>query len=788
MAIFDACGLSKKAEEYDYDSSNSPDTYFFSAAIKCDFWKTTTWIIHMLNYSIERLYTKEKGPSVELAIPDTKEHKKFYSGEVLWNMAVVGGTMPTVLSDMLYIFSQESLNKARELNGDARKDFCYKLRGKILSESNNIAPISIIALIGIEFEYAYPDYALVLLFSEELISDDLRRFAYCQGSLSIHLLEDEMANAVGLPGFKKRYTPILDSSHGSLRECLAALKAFGMEKEGKEAFESIKNQFSEEESIKAFGIPLDTLDPSLSYIAQGNGGLYIVPKNMQKHPIDDGDINGTKLFRELDSLLDLKKQRQLTANDCMPLIKKSISNINSQNSAIYTKTIIIVSAEALMKDDLSLDDRNYLVSFFLDKVEEKRNGGVFVFDPEMSLAFFAQIDKGISKKYRDRLLLLLFYSAFSFGDNSLSGLAKYAKAYICKDTGLTRKVFSCLLSLSLLSKETYSPLDQFPQNAITFRNDSEKNDYSARKEKINNAKDKIFRDQLIGDGQVDFNSFRVDEADLNYLAVSLPYSRIVFDDSHFLGFLSSVLTAMFAKMSEYSNDERINFWSLDEASSFIDREIVKSDDAKPIIDALSGALPSTFNSQIEEFLKDCFSGLPLEFMDSYENVSRREKAKEKSCLLKETSVKFPLYQDIFEKGVLFSIFTFRNPNALAKCPTSFSYSDKRFLSDNIISLGRNHISDVLLFIHVFHVKELMPDLLQSVVTILKSPEGQEFMKSVKDNDRHILREIMLVSFSDYQDAIKKNVNYTKAFSLYCQLLMLAGIEESYIVFDDFLAH
>ena len=206
-------GLSDNAN-YHSHNTGLMDYSFVWKILSIDFNTGFQWCIDFINSAIER-YAKSNNSDIEIVRVYFSENdcvREYYGNVRLWLASSQEQTIPTIIGDILYILKTFLfIDIQREINqGNRNYDRLDYIKQKIYEESNNIAFLSILEAIGMNFLEELPGYAIDLSASLELLYLDYRRHALYTSSPLQDMLKKQILQAVNIPYLgKERY--LLDS-------------------------------------------------------------------------------------------------------------------------------------------------------------------------------------------------------------------------------------------------------------------------------------------------------------------------------------------------------------------------------------------------------------------------------------------------------------------------------------------------------------------------------------------------------------------------------------------------
>lgn len=212
-------GLSQQAENYEHGSTYEPALYksFFLVLFRTNFWKGLHWAIRFFNRAVDKLsdHIKADLPIESIYFVETGNSKGYVGIEEMWLVTTREYSMPMLLSDLIYCLKYEIFNILYALK-DNNKDyvaFANNVKNVLLDESNNIALLTIVSDIGMQFEDDLPGYAVDLVSDIQLVLFDLTRYSMSMKNSTRELLENQLLLSVGLPHIDNRYSKYLSQTN-----------------------------------------------------------------------------------------------------------------------------------------------------------------------------------------------------------------------------------------------------------------------------------------------------------------------------------------------------------------------------------------------------------------------------------------------------------------------------------------------------------------------------------------------------------------------------------------------
>lgn len=198
-------GLSEKAAEYEHGSTRSSaiEDNFFYILFKNNFWEGLNWTIGFDNKAVSAMAEKHENGlfTYEINFVDDNLKKSYIGIPEMWLATLEEHRMPLVISDLLFCLKEE-LRRVIENDAVMNKEtakFAYNVSKLIYDKSNNIALLTIIADLGMEFRQKLPGYALDLTTNIDIIRHDLTRQALLIKNPVKEMLEKQILMTMGMP-------------------------------------------------------------------------------------------------------------------------------------------------------------------------------------------------------------------------------------------------------------------------------------------------------------------------------------------------------------------------------------------------------------------------------------------------------------------------------------------------------------------------------------------------------------------------------------------------------------
>lgn len=793
-------GLTRQAEEYDQDIQRGYSRSFFVLAIKDHFWESLTWAISFLNKAALSFFQDKQNQRFILHFWSAGKEKTYFGNGDFWQFLARERSLPFLLSDLIYLLGIKAETILVSLPAKDRPDFLLKIRDLIYEKTNNIAPLWLVAMLGMKYPNIIPGYCSDLLSSFSLIYLDVYRALISRPNENVQLLENEIYALMGMPPMKKRYDP-LPLPDMDLRAYLINLSLFKpslLAESPQEIYHYLVERSIKEGMDKELDLFLKSLNPegySFKVLPDGKGILVETKEGeMPQDPPKETpeDVDGSKLNQIINQFLTKEKASTASTEQVKKLVAEILATMTKATLPSHQKYAVFFMAYALTKDDLDLETRNQYCAYFIENFQKKMRGEVFVFDLGYSVAFFQQIDQPIHEDLKKGLKEILYNSCLTSDYQSPSfEIAKYSFLYLRRNKKLARNILNTAIAMSLLAKETSSALDSFPQDRIRFSTPEQGRAYDERIAFRKKRAEEIKQEFLFSNVAIDVQSLDYSKCDLNLLGPSIFVASEALESSEFLSYFKCLypLIVQGILTGKPDDEKGISFSCGHQISECVQRLVLLEPDNQALIEIIFASIPKGYSRRTSEFYMDCFSSLASEFFDSYNDAPRRSKCKRVINLIENKLGMAGDYRGTFERIVLLNVGSHLSLDSWKNCESSFNYRDKQFLFKLFATYGADHLVDVLTTIHFFHCDLLLPEVISPVTKLLsKCPNDWLTKQDGNEVSRYILHEILLTCYLRYCDKIRADVHLTDSFEAFLRCLERFGVKEAFVIADEFDSH
>lgn len=815
------CGLSEKAEHYNYLYRTVYENAFLWNLFRLNFKVGFHWAIQFINRVILEYATNnpEYVIKIKVKISESNAIKEYWGNGNMWLAGIRDHNVPTLIGDVIFCLKEAVISSLEICKKDHEFTvaFANYVKETIYSKSNNIVLLTIIESIGMHFENELPGYALDLATSIELVHWDTTRYMLYKKNPTKELLERQILKTMGIPELKDRYE--LDKKCDlSIQEYVSHTQIY---------FDSMVQD-------KCYGI-LDYLYSIIKNDAE-NAQDYLQIQKM--------DMRGAKATKITDNIIMLEpqisgeaekivlrqeefnkpKQRlnaaikkcndnmvsgQIDLPSTLDAIKVILELMKDTDMAFqYENLLILLIASAINHQELENEKREKFCTIWINGIEKLFSNGSFLADIALMPVLLNQLENdvaiGIKNKIKKIVLDCLMYKG---QHGVIDEMAKYVKRYLANHETLAQAVFNTIIKLSedqmehqkynanylKVSKKDkefiFNPNMQPKLSGIDrYIKDDDGNCYTSREEEI------IDR-YLLQEESLEIDVFDMSNYDISTICY-VANCGLNFTNESFRMVIHEILLCVidiwkYTKRN-YNAHEIFDVYQEHEIIELFQWKMIQTqDDAKMAIDILFEEIDFTkFTTDTIEFYQDIFGNFLCEFFDSYVDSKRRNICKKKILYIEkkvndidEEYVRIQLY-----KSLMLSVTRYCTGD-WSKIKTNYSYVDKQFLNKQFTKYGKYHIKELLRTIYQMHMDELLPEILISIRNSFQNAKSEvnKFKKSIREQEA-IVQLIILKSFITYSDKIKQDQELIEAYEDILEILINLNYEQAAVILDEFRIH
>ena len=821
-------GLSQQAENYEHGTINELALYksFFFVLFRTNFELGLQWAMRFVNQSVKKLSNNFEGdlPLYTIHFVESGKNKDYFGFERMWLATAQEYSMPVLLSDLIYCLKYEIFNIIEALK-DNKKDyikFANNIKEFLFRESNNIALLTIIADIGMEFENDLPGYALDLTSNIYLVLNDLTRYSMSIKNPTKDLLEKQILMSVGIPfALKKRYekylpqTNLLDyfikiflSGDISIREkCSSILDYLYLsipnDDEHAVAYLQIQKMDLRKSKLSVIDDKHIAIEPSVS------GAAEKLTKKQENNNKSDKIIS--------DLIIECNNKflnGQLTLNHCVETIDQLIVKIEqSTHSFTYENSLIVLISYAISHDELDYLHRDRYCDIWINGIYRIISmNGSFVTDYKFSLILFAQIEKNINQNTKNRIKKLMLDCILYCGSNGIiNNISRLIHSYLLQKSSLSKIFFNTIVKLSEdeMNHQKYNANYAFAHqtngDSISFIPNMQPKligvDYYIKEkgdQPYIEKKNEIINDYLYNEKQVDVSSFEMVDHDITLMSYALNCIATINDatDQRIVKkYILEMIDMYQATSHTYRHNEVLSVYQTSETQALLQRELISGGKHTDIVlSILFDEIDfSKFNSQTIEYYQDVFGVLLSFYFDAHNNKEDRSKCEsiiyklaEKIAGIQNETVKEELY-----KSLIFALTRSGGIGDWSKCKTSYSYRDKQFLNEIFSKYGGYHLADLIDVIYKLHIDELLPEILISACNAFQKCieyYGEDIFSRIVQEKISLILLMITKAFLDFNEKIKEDAKITESYEWILSKLRDLGHAEAAVILDEFRIH
>ncbi|WP_160687102.1 SMEK domain-containing protein [Clostridium sp. C2-6-12] len=822
-------GLSERAEEYEYGATRNDviDNNFFYILFKKNFWTGLNWAINFVNKSVLDLAEKHEDdlPTYEINFIEDNVKKSYLGFTEMWLVTTQEDRMPMVISDLIYCLKEE-LRSVIENDAVVNKEtakFAENVKKLIYEKSNNIAFLTIIADIGMEFCEKLPGYALELTTNIDIILNDLTRLSLLIKNPALEILEKQIMMMMSMPfSLTDRYKKKDMKPYNLLDYVRASQIYYSEEVKGKchkildylysivpndkeHAISYLQIQKMDLRTSQAVNVNDTTI--ALCPTITGEAEKITIKNKEQRQP----EKNISSLIEDCNKKISRKEFELKDCLDAIDLILKTSENCITPE--VYGKVLIGFISIALNDKELDDDIRARFCEMWINGIKGYFSMNGLIFEYSCCWVLFSQVETNVADTIKKQIKKLILDLILYEGQNGvIKAIARYAKLYLRTNQQLSRAIFNTII------KFAEDEMDHQKFNAQYINKYRKEEDFifipnahkkllgvdsyieKDKRKKYKSQKDEIIVEYLFNNAKLDLSNFDMDNYDITTVCYAINCG-LSLDDNDFAMSVKKLLMAMInvwkINKKTYHSHDILGVYPLYEVMDFFQRELVANEiKTIAVLDILFTEVDfSIFTSETIKFYLDVFGSLLSEYFDSHSDKDKRANCEKIIYLLeskiveiKEEKVRVELY-----KSLILSITTYGAGGDWSKCPSGYSYQDKQFLNVLFSKYGGFHLKEILTTIYKLHLDKLLPEILLSVRDAFKNaPRTNKYscdvFAEIVREKKAIVLKMITKAFLDLSDRIKQDDDLTKAFEEILEMLVEISYEEAATILDEFRVH
>ena len=828
-----AYGLSNNASDYYFQRNNVDNDSFLWGLFGVRPGTGLLWAISFINHVMDVYAQNHDGDidRLEIWFSETGEKKQYIGTPDMWMIGIEEYHYPMLISDTIYVLRKAIINiiKWYFKEKDKKKaiEFAESIKRKIYTKSNNIALLTIIEAIGLTFQRELPGYAVDLVSNLSLIYLDFHRYRLYAHNPTRELLEQQIQQSIGVPFLHKRYE--LDPNCNMDLQCYMLSQQLNAEHEHNQQIQDKCNQILDylysittnegEEAQQHLQIQkmdyrkaeLKKIDENIYAVepaVTGEAKKIVEQYDESKKASPTGKIEEALQTYEGSLINADGKPNFRTINNAIDTI---IDGIKEDELAhiTYENTLIHMIAIALADKDIESARREKLCSIWVEGLNRYFQNDSFSADNKLLSVLFHQLDIGLGEAVKNKIKKLMIDALLYSGTNGMiDQISDCASNYLNEQKPLAKAFYNTIMLLAEDEmKHQYYNAEYIRANGENTEVNYIPNrqprlahiDYRIKEEggqRFPSQREEIIKRYLFNEEQAEINITDINRFDIALLCY-VSNCGLDFDDQQFAEtihkLLCEIIDIWHSHKSRRNANDIIDVSCVFEVAQLLQREInhggVK---AYKAIDLLFDEIPfELFTSETVEFYYDAFNCLRATYFDAYENAAKREDV-EKILRYTEEKVKRIKPEEIGIKMYKPLIFAFTRTvhNDWKKCKTRFSYKDKAFLNDQFSKYGMHHVKEMVFTIYMFHVDELLPEILTSLFSVFNEArkiDNEKFNADICEMMVYI-DQIILDAYMHHIEEIKKDNGLIEAFEGILSILVQTHNPQAAIILDEFRIH
>ena len=775
-----ALGLSKNASNYSYNYRKADDNRFYCMLLNNNFKAALDWALKLTNHVSSRLMDDESAEKNQIEITYNGVTKSYIGNAKFWGVASEDPQVHELVDDTIFLLRKNIVDIINNdtLPNSIRVSFAEYVKQRIITNTNNIMMLSVLAYIGMHCRAIIPDYAIELLASPQLIRFDNQRVSFITPNPIKDNLKKEMTIAVGIPFLEMRY-PADTVDYFSLMDYAIWLQiqnGMDLKERVEQIIDSLYVKYPECEEYAYENLTIQKIDIRKSKIDSSNKDFLIITPELtgiaanliedaKDSPQGQEEQNANALYNKVQVLLEsdsrnTEKMLQ-TIEEVLGFHKRAIVPNGSD------QILIGLIAYTLKNCELDIESRSRISSIWIDGIDIIIDNGVFLFNKGLLTVLFDQmyqeLDESTELRLKKLALHLLMTTGYAGVVNSVRDqLIQYLKTH--HDLG--KKILSIITSLSsMMLAEGQLPDDKSVSMVLATAPD----DLDIEVDRFISESNNELKAAALNCGMdlTDESFAKVAKAILIYI---LEQNRIEqFMQNSILG-LSHAMRVFV--MSLLDNDET--------AMAAIDF----------LFDDVNENLFCEENCQLYD---DILGHISFMFFDAYNDDKKRELCKQlvyrievKLCDLCRKENKQRLSVNLLLPMKTYASIDWN------KCVTAFSYEDKVFLGNMWSKYGIYHIKVLLSTVYSMHICELLPEILiplNKVISII-SKDRDLFRNNIlnDENSVFVINTIISTSLVSFDEQISEDYSLSEAYESMLNSLIDFDYKEAAVILNDYRVH
>ena len=823
-------GLSERAQHYEWEHGSSRNTIngntFFRLLFKLKFWDALDWTINFVNKGVDYLNKNQKLNEYSLFFIEENISKNYLGYADMWLSTTDEHRIPLVFSDLLFCLKEELIYV---INNDMVKDkktteFANNVKQRIINKSNNIALLSIMVDIGLEFSEKLPGYALDFVSNIDLVLLDLSKYSFLLPNSTRDVLEKQIMLTMGVPGdLPDRYNK-KKGRKSNLREYFTDTEAYKKNLTIK-CYKILDYLYSivpnDEKNAKRY-LQIEYMDlRKAETVKLSEDVSFLIPtaSGAAKESTKQQDDENKRVNEVIQKLNNYYKQlsslKELDIDQHLEMIELILSEIERNPiKTDYQRLLVQYIVIALACEKLLKKDREELCSGFVFAIRAIFENEGFNFDYELIIGLIKQLDVDIDISVKNEIKQLVFDFVRYHGPNGvIYTISNIIRHYLRSNSKLSILIFNTLVKLAedemlhqLYNAEYINGHKElFEDKSFYFIPNGQASlkgvDYylsQNKDEKYESCREEIIKDYLYDERMLDLSKFDITKHDIQILCYAIncgvslndPY---IFDVTKQT--ILQIIQIWHNDKGKFSSHDILDTYCEGQILDFLKYELIHNGADNVFKLMFEGVDFDNFTVNTIQFYQRILSATVPCYFDSYNNPSMRFECQNIMKKLEEiiSSITNDFVKNELTKSLIMFIPEFEMMGDWSKCVTQYSYADKMFLSEMFEKYGGEHLEDLFLTIYKLHIKQLLPEILIPLnIAIINSKElnkqkKQHFEKIIEDN-KTILLIIVSKSYFEFNKEIKADVKTTEAYENILEIMIELNYQEAALLLDEFRVH
>ncbi len=814
-------GLNSNVDNYEIDDPKNKFVWgktFLFYLFGTHFWEGLNWAIEFINRSVDTYKNKTNNCifSYTFYFYDNKSNKDYLGNEKLWLLTAQEHSMPLLISDIIYCIKYISRNFINSLLGNKENlnSFANKLKTEIITKANNIALLTIVSEIGIEFKEQLPGYALDITSNIDLVLHDITRKVIVSPNSMKEDLEKQVLSIMSIPfDLPKRYENFIGQLDLIDYFQYTYLNGDSIIKEKcSNILDYLYRIIPNDKKHDLQYLQISKMDMRKAQLTLDKDNNYIIIEPM---------LNGAaKKLAETPTISKLDSDIVNTISECAKAIKnktipakelvKGINflQLNSVKSAMrfsYEKTMIQLIAYALSLKDLTKKDRCQLCKIWIKGIFDVLENHGFGLEVKLTSILFAQINQKIDTETKNEIKKLMLDCILYKGQNGIIyTISNLVHNYLFENADLSSAFFNTIVKLAedQMNHEKYNSL-YFNKNGHEFIPNRQPKliqiDYYLNQHNMpiyKDNKNQIIQDYLYDEKHLDTSDFDMQKYDISLISYALNCKESILDNE-----TSQIATKFMIDLSEMYNlaNHPYNYGIFDtydrhEIKSILTRDFLGGDtNTQNVLNIMFDKIDfSKYNNDIIELYQEVFASLFIQYFDAHEKPQIRitceriiEQLETKINRISNENIRKEFYKSLTLTPPKYSGLT-----DYSKCPSGYSYKDKAFLNNIFSKYGGYNLDDMLITIYSLNMDKLLPEIIIALDKALN--KHIENCKINEDQSKiecdWILKLAITKVFLDYSDRVKNDVELMSAYENILNIMRGLGYAEAAVILDEFMTH